>query len=301
MEYIQMQILPDIHALRHRFRIPIAPDIAFDRFVYSYIIYGRTITLIDTGVAGCERQIFDSILSTGRKPSEIALIILTHSHPDHIGAASAVREATGCRIAAHPSERAWIEDVKLQNRERPVPGFSMLVSGPVRVDLELLDNDSIELDEFRNQEMRVIHTPGHSPGSVSLFMPGSGLLFSGDAIPVPGDLPVYDDAIASVQSIKRLQELAGIRFLLSAWDEPKKGREAYRQMDRAKEYLHEIHKAVLKNADAGYSDLMELARKTAENIGLPPQAISPLLARTIGANLRARDQKNLLKNIDGKQ
>jgi len=75
-----LQITPIIHAIRHSFRIPIAPGITFDRFVYSYVIYGDTIVLIDTGVAGSENQIFEDIRSTGRNPSEIALIILTHSH-----------------------------------------------------------------------------------------------------------------------------------------------------------------------------------------------------------------------------
>lgn len=44
-----MQITPVIHALRHQFRILVAPSIAIDRFVYSYILAGETITLIDTG------------------------------------------------------------------------------------------------------------------------------------------------------------------------------------------------------------------------------------------------------------
>jgi glyoxylase-like metal-dependent hydrolase (beta-lactamase superfamily II) len=82
-----MQITPSIHALNHSFKVQIAQGIAIDRFVYSYIIYGKMITLIDTGVAGCETPIFENIRSAGRDPSEIALIILTHSHPDHIGAA----------------------------------------------------------------------------------------------------------------------------------------------------------------------------------------------------------------------
>ena len=103
-----------------------APGLILDRFVYSYLVYGETITLIDTGVAGCETHIFDTIRSAGRDPSEIALVILTHSHPDHIGAARAIREATGCSIAAHPAERAWIDDVELQNRERPVRGLHSL-------------------------------------------------------------------------------------------------------------------------------------------------------------------------------
>jgi len=289
-----MQIAPSIHALRLPFRVPIVPGIVLDRFVYSYLVYGETITLIDTGVAGCERQIFDSIRSTGRNPSEIALIILTHSHPDHIGAASTIQQVTKCSIAAHPAERTWIEDVKLQNRERPVPGFAMLVGGSVQLDHELADGDSIEPDETRGGEMQVFHTPGHSPGSISLFMHSEGALFSGDAIPVMGDLPVYDDALASIQSIKRLRGLAGIRVLLSAWDEPRKGVEAYRQMDQAVEYLQTIHEAVLAVAGTGSPNLIELTRKTAAVIGLPPRAVNPLLSRTFAANLRVRDRESLL-------
>jgi len=288
-----MQITPSIHALRLPFKVPVAPGIALDRFVYSHLVYGETITLIDTGVAGCETQIFDYIRSTGRDPSEIALIILTHSHPDHIGAARAIQQATGCGIAAHPAERAWIEDVELQNRERPVPGFATLVGGSVQLDFELVDGDSIETDETRTGEMQVFHTPGHSAGSISLFMHSEGALFSGDVIPVTGDLPVYDDAPASVQSVKRLRGLTGIKILLSAWDDPRKGEDAYRQMDRALEYLQKIHETVLANAGDDSRDAMELTKKTAAALGLPPQAVNPLLARTFAANLRAKDVPDL--------
>jgi glyoxylase-like metal-dependent hydrolase (beta-lactamase superfamily II) len=289
-----MQITPAIHALRLPFKVPIAPGIALDRFVYVYLVYGETITLIDTGVAGCERQIFDYIRSTGRDPSEIALIILTHSHPDHIGAARAIRQATGCSIAAHPAERAWIEDVECQNRERPVPGFSTLVGGPVQLDHELVDGDSIEPDETRAGEMQVFHTPGHSAGSISLFLHSEGVLFSGDAVPVAGDLPVYDDAVASVQSIRRLRGINGIHTLLSAWDEPRKDGAAYQRMDDAIGYLQKIHDTVIAAAGSDPLDLMELTRKVAGQLGLPPQAVNPLLARTFSANLRAKDVPDLV-------
>ncbi len=222
-----MQLTPSVHAVRHSFRIPAAPGIVIERFVYSYLVFGETITLIDTGVAGCETQIFQAIRSAGRDPSEIALIILTHSHPDHIGAARAIREATGCSIAAHPAERAWIEDTDLQNRERPVPGFATLVGGPVPVDHELVDGDGIEPDETRAIDLQVLHTPGHSPGSIALWMQSEGTLIAGDAIPVPGELPIYDDAVASLRSVLRLRGIHGIRILLSAWDEPQKNGDAY--------------------------------------------------------------------------
>jgi glyoxylase-like metal-dependent hydrolase (beta-lactamase superfamily II) len=167
----------------------------------------------------------------------------------------------------------------------------------VQLDHELEDGESIEPDETRAGEMQVFHTPGHSPGSISLFMHSEGALFSGDAIPVTGDLPVYDDALASVQSVKRLRRLTGIRVLLSAWEEPRKGEEAYRRMDQAVEYLQMIHEAVLANAGTDPPDLMEFTRKTAKAIGLPPQAVNPLLARTFTANLRVRDRKSLLADF----
>ncbi|MFA4850480.1 MAG: MBL fold metallo-hydrolase [Methanoregula sp.] len=284
-----MQVTPAIHALRHPFQVPVAPGIALDRFVYSYLIAGETITLIDTGVAGCETRIFEYVQSIGRDPSEISLLILTHSHPDHIGAARAIREATGCSVAAHLAERAWIEDVERQNRERPVPGFAKLVGGPVPLDFELDGGVTIDIDGTREYEIEVMHTPGHSAGSVSLFLPGQGALFSGDVIPVAGDLPVYDDAVGSVRSIRLLQSVRGIRVLLSAWDEPRYGDAAYGQMDLALEYLRKIHAAVIASAGDGNPDPMELTRKTVAALGLPPQAVNPLLARTFAANLRARD------------
>ncbi len=285
-----MQVTPAIHALRHPFQVPVAPGIALDRFVYSYLIAGETITLIDTGVAGCETRIFDYIQSIGRDPSEISLIILTHSHPDHIGAARAIREATGCSVAAHPAERAWIEDVERQNRERPVPGFATLVGGPVPLDFELDGGVTIDIDGTGEYELEVMHTPGHSAGSISLFLPGNGALFSGDVIPVTGDLPVYDDVVGSVRSIRLLRAVRSIRVLLSAWDEPRYGDAAYEQMDLALEYLRKIHAAVIASAGDGDPDPMELTRKTVAALGLPPQAINPLLSRTFAANLRARDE-----------
>ena len=160
---------------------PDRTGITFDRFVYSYVVYGDTIILIDTGVAGCERQIFEDIRSTGRDISRDYPYHTDTFPPDHIGAARAIQQATGCSIAAHPAERAWIEDIDLQNRERPVPGFTTLVGGSVQVDHDLVDGDTIEPDETGAGEMLVFHTPGHSNGSISLLLQSERALFSGDA------------------------------------------------------------------------------------------------------------------------
>jgi hydroxyacylglutathione hydrolase len=288
-----MQITPSIHALRHPFKIPVAPGIAIDRFAYSYILAGETITLIDTGVAGCENSIFDCLRSIDRDPDEISLIILTHSHPDHIGAAKAIRVATGCSVTAHPAERAWIEDVDQQNRERPVPGFSLLVGGSVRLDHELEDGMVIDPDGSETYEIQVIHTPGHSAGSISLLVQGERALFCGDAVPVYGDLPVYDDPWQSVRSIARLRAIHGVHHLLSAWDEPREGEDAYHQMDRALVYLKKIRETVVAASSDGTSDPLAVAVRVATALGHPPQAVTPLLTRTIAANIRIRDYPDL--------
>jgi hypothetical protein len=108
---------------------------------------------------------------------------------------------------------------------------------------------------------------------------------------------VYDDALLSVQSVKKLKTIRGIRVLLSSWDEPRKEGNAYRQMDLALEYLRHIHEVVLDCAGEDSPDPMELTIKSAAVLGLPPQAVNPLLSRTFAENMRVRDRKNLLSDF----
>jgi len=109
-----MQVTEHIHAIKIPFQVGGYAGIAVDRFVYAYLIYGvEQICLIDCGVAGSERVLFDYVRSTGRTPDEIAMIVQTHAHPDHIGASQAIKQATGCIVAAHPGDNPWIEDVDL--------------------------------------------------------------------------------------------------------------------------------------------------------------------------------------------
>jgi len=275
-----------IEPLRIQFSIP-APSGPLARFVSIYIISTpRSLTLIDTGVAGSEEIIFSHLQRSGRRPEEISLLILTHAHPDHIGAAKAIREATGCTIAAHGADQAWIEDTDRQNRERPVPGFYQLVGGPVAVDRILEDGDTIEMGEGLTLE--VIHTPGHSPGSISLLLLPDMALFSGDAIPVPGYLPIYDDPVASLKSIERLMAIDGITSLFSSWDELKEGEEVYWAMDDGYARIQEVHevvKGVL--ADHPGIDPAELTGMVGKEIGLPAELATPMVTRSLLAHVRA--------------
>ena len=292
-----MQITDRIHALKIPFQITDPSGGKVPRFVYVYLIYGQRIFLIDSGVASSEKIILDYLKSTGRKPAEISQLILTHSHPDHMGAARAIKSISGCTVAAHAAEKSWIEDVELQERERPVPGFKSLVAGSVHVDQTLQDGDILDLDYV---SMQVLHTPGHSSGSICLWLPEVGALFSADAVPVPGSMPIYQDILASVRSIQRLKRMQGIKFLLSAWDEPRLDGDAYRVMEEGLVYLQSIHNAVLKVAgDMGLNagpDSMELCRHVLAELGLPAAMANPLVAGSFQSSLKLSDQQDLLSD-----
>ncbi len=281
-----MQITDRIHALKIPFQITDPSGQKVPRFVYVYLIYGQMIFLIDSGVASSEKIIQDYLKSTGRKPAEISQLILTHSHPDHMGAARTIKSLSGCTVAAHAAEKSWIEDVALQERERPVPGFKSLVAGSVHVDQTLQDGDILDLDYV---SMQVLHTPGHSSGSICLWLPEVGALFSADAVPVPGSMPIYQDILASVRSIQRLRRMQGIKFLLSAWDEPRLDGDAYRVMEEGLGYLQSIHNAVLKvsvdNRPDAKPDPMELCRRVLAELGLPAAMANPLVARSFQSSL----------------
>lgn len=280
-----MQVSNSVHALRIPFKILVKPDVFLGRFVYAFIVSGKEITLIDTGVASAQQTIFDYLKSIGRDPKEINRIILTHSHPDHIGSAKSIKTITGCSVYAHEGERNWIEDVEIQNRERPVPGFNTLVGGSVTVDCNLKDGDSLDLGD--GMKMIIYHTPGHSKGSISLFLQKEGVLFSGDAIPIEGDLPIYENYSQSLESVRKLQNIQNIKHLLASWDQPRQGKEVYRIMDDGIGYLQRIQATVgefvRKNKS---SDPMDLCRSVVSEMGLPPSAVSPMVVKSLMANVK---------------
>ena len=294
----KMQITDHVHALKIPFQITDPSGQKIDRFVYAYLICGQKIYLIDSGVASSEKIILNYLKATGRSPDEISTLILTHAHPDHIGAAAAIKRISGCAVAAHAAEKAWIEDVDLQAKERPVPGFRSLVGESVQVDRTLRDGDVLHLEN--GLTLQVLHTPGHSPGSISLWLAEDGALFSGDAVPIAGDMPIYQDILASVRSIEMLASIPEIKLLLAAWDEPRSGREAYRIMDEGLQYLQRIHSSVLKVAGANPMlvelDPMQLCQRVLVELGLPGIMANPLVAASFQASLReeVRNQRDLL-------
>jgi hydroxyacylglutathione hydrolase len=288
-----MRITDSVHALKIPFHVTTQLGVKVKRFVYVYIIFGKRIFLVDSGVANSEHAIFKYIRETGRNPEEISLLILTHSHPDHIGAARAIKIVTGCTICAHPAEKMWIEDVELQSKERPVPGFNDLVGGSVTVDCVLEEGNILKIDE--NLMIEVFHTPGHSKGSISLRLQPEGILFTGDAIPVPGDIPIYEDIESLVRSIRVLMGLNGIRLLLSSWDDPQEGENIAQRFRASIGFLQRIHDAVARVADLGLAP-MEMCLRVLNAMGLSLAIANPLLATTFISHLKVRPNGELFRD-----
>ena len=211
-EEYAMKITENVHLIRKDFLV--TPEVK--RYINIYLITGENCYLIDSGIAGSEKIIEKYLHSIGRNISDIKGIFLTHSHPDHIGGAADIQKKSNCKVYAPMPEVEWIRDIDLQYRERPIPNFYKLLAKSVNVDVPLKDGDMVILEE--GLQIRALSTPGHSHGSMS-FILNDDMIFTGDAIPVEFDLPIFVNYEQSLCSLCRMGELPNIKFFCPAWDD----------------------------------------------------------------------------------
>lgn len=199
-----VELLPRLHM----FRFPVGQ---------AYLWHDPDgLTLIDTGLPGSAPLIADAIRQSGYQPADLRRLVLTHFHADHIGAAADIVGWGEVQVLAHhadvPFIRAGATGVApdLADWERPLyeQVMSQVPAQPVtppRIDREIEDGDELG---FGDGAMTVA-VPGHTPGSIALYLPRHRVLFTGDA----AARGPHGRVMCGVFNVNRAQAAASLRRL----------------------------------------------------------------------------------------
>ena len=134
--------------------------------------------------------------------------------------------------------------------------------------------------------IKIIHTPGHSKGSISLFIESEGVLFCGDSVLLPGELPIYENFADTISSIKKLKQIENVKILLSSWDEPVYDNNISEKLNQSINYLLNIHEVIKEINKADEHQPIDLCKTVVEKMGLTSAAINPLVAKSFQSNLK---------------
>ena len=175
---------------------------------------GRAI-LVDTGLQGSLLPITGGLKDLGLTLDHIDTVVITHAHPDHCGGLGELVEGTEIKVAAHRLDADIISGTvtppnPLRNEllaKMAEPVLPKLMGDPVPVDLPLEDGDIIPF----GAEVRVVHLPGHTVGSIALYLPTNRVIIVGDALqyrfslklspPAEGVTQHPDEALRSLEKL----------------------------------------------------------------------------------------------------
>ena len=148
---------------------------------------GAGITIVDTGLPKRAERILAEVTALGRRPSDVRRIVLTHHHLDHTGSVRALASATGAPVLVHPADSAVVLGSTM-----PPPANRATTSGrflgPVLDRVHPRYDPPVSVSDLNDGDVvpagggaLVVHTPGHTPGHVSLLLASKRLLIAGDA------------------------------------------------------------------------------------------------------------------------
>jgi glyoxylase-like metal-dependent hydrolase (beta-lactamase superfamily II) len=177
--------------------------------VRVHAILEPELTLIDAGLPGSRGRIARYLEAQGLSLDELRRVICTHGHPDHAGG---VREIAGpgVEVCMHPADYAGLQVGVRDAIRRPSRGRIFASITPVPPSYRPVEDGDV-LPVLGG--LRVVHTPGHTPGSICLYAPRERLLFTGDVLQRRRGAIVFasqiysDDHAAARRSVQRLAEL----------------------------------------------------------------------------------------------
>jgi glyoxylase-like metal-dependent hydrolase (beta-lactamase superfamily II) len=172
-----VQLAPDV------WRIATAPRSMVNSF--AFVDADGSVTLVDTGVRKAPPKIVAGLGAMGKSPRDVTRIVLTHAHPDHAGGAAELMRQTGAELYLHGRDRDWGEAGAVLDKPDQSTRLGRIFGRlgnakyePFTPGPDLRDGEVLPVAGG----LRVVHTPGHSPGHVSLMHEPSGILITGDAI-----------------------------------------------------------------------------------------------------------------------
>lgn len=151
---------------------------------FAFVDPDGQVTLVDCGLRNAPKRILAALGWIGAAPYDVTRIVLTHAHTDHAGGLSRMRGRTGAPVAVHERDADYVRTGKTPVRDRSTRGGRMLARvpemgfSPVEVSQELVDGQVLDV----GGGLEVVHTPGHTPGHMSLVHQESGVLITGDAL-----------------------------------------------------------------------------------------------------------------------
>ncbi len=201
--------------------------------VNAFIVHSdRGCVLVDAGLPGSTSKFDRALQSIGRNLSDVSLIVVTHGHIDHAGGAFDLREKTGAPIVAHEREVPFLSGQRKMTfcPTRPFGRWFLQTGAPKRSyhrfspDIILEGHDQLDLQPY-GLNGRVVPTPGHTPGSVSVVMAdgdafvgdmlASGILLGGIAFKNRPERPPFEEEPHQVaDELERLVHAGSKRFYL---------------------------------------------------------------------------------------
>jgi len=184
-----------------------------------FFLLDSKLTIVDTGFKGRAMHILKEARLYGYHASDITNIIITHHHADHMGSLSELKKLTGVRVIAHPADAPYIDGTRPQpgpswpvwlgKALSPCPGLWGLCA-PAKVDMPVNDNDELPV----LGGIKVLHTPGHTPGSISLYLKYEKVLIVGDLLAdrFGLSLPSKKFTVNLAQQIESINSITSLDF-----------------------------------------------------------------------------------------